>query len=166
MRAAGWVATVIGLQLALGLVYFGIERSRRPEAPFLWERLDSPRPVLTIARADVPVDAPAAPHLVHFWATWCVPCRSELPILIEAAEREGVPLLAVTDEPWSVVERYFEGRIPRSVVRDTTGDAAAAWSVSGLPDTLAVRDGRVVGRVGGPRDWSTADARAFLRDLK
>lgn len=58
------------------------------------------------------------------------------------------------------------GAVPIYVVRDTTGGAAAAWRVSGLPDTFVVRDGRVVGRMGGPREWGTAEARGFLRELR
>lgn len=107
---------------------------------------------------------PAGHSLVHFWATWCAPCVKELPALLDAAEAEGVPLLAVTDEPWPVVERFFGGGVPGGIVRDPAADAAARWGVSGLPDTFVVQDGRIVARMGGPRDWTSARARTFLRD--
>lgn len=166
MTAGRWAAVLLCVQLALVGVYLWVERSRAPEGPFRWERLDEAAPALVVERDGAEVGRPAEPHLVHFWATWCGPCRTELPLLLEAAEAEGVPLLAVTDEPWPVVARFFDGQVPAAIVRDPTGIAAGAWQVSGLPDTFVVRDGRVVARMGGPRDWHTTEARAFLRELR
>lgn len=166
MRSAWWLVALVVIQGALLLVYLGVEQKRTPEAPFLWEDLDADAPPLRVTRGHEPVEVPAEPHLVHFWATWCPPCRTELPVLLAAAEKEGVALLAVTDEPWPVVERYFEGKVPAAIVRDPTGDLFGEWHVSGLPDTLAVRDGRIVARMGGPRDWNTSAARDFLRGLR
>lgn len=163
MTKVRWILALVGLQVALLGLYRLVEGGRTPEAPFSWERLDEPAPPLTAARGDEAVELPSEPHLVHFWATWCAPCRTELPALLTAAEQEGVPLLAVTDEPWPVVRGYFGDAVPPAVVRDVTGGAARAWRVSGLPDTLVVREGRVVGRMGGPRDWDTSTARDFLR---
>ena len=78
----------------------------------------------------VQVNATAAlagqPVLVHFWATWCVPCRTELPGLIAAAREEDVRILAVTDEPWDAVSAYFNVQIPEGVGRDPSGGGASA----------------------------------------
>lgn len=154
MKRAWWIA-LLALQAGLVAAYFVVERARAPEAPFSWEALDLPAPAEP--------ERTSEPAVVHFWATWCEPCRTELPSLLEAAEDEGVALLAVTDEPWPVVERYFDGEVPPEIVQ---ADAVAAWQVSGLPDTYVVRDGRIVARIGGPRDWSTSEARAFLRRFR
>jgi hypothetical protein len=78
-----------------------------------------------------------------------------------------VRLLAVTDEPWPVIERFFAERPAEAVVRDASGQGATAWRVSALPDTYVLDgEGRVRARVGGPRDWSTSSARAFLREVQ
>lgn len=154
-RALG---VVVVLQLGLVLVWLAVERGRVAEARFVWERSDEPAPV-TVGT----VDLAHGVVVVHFWATWCAPCVEELPQLLEAADRDGVRLVAATDEPWPVVERFFGGDVPAAVVRDVDGAARRAFSVSGLPDTFVVEDGRVVARVGGPRDWTSSGARRFLR---
>ncbi len=160
------IAIVLGVQAGLVGLYLGVEHLRREQPPLAVETLDEPAPALSLTRKSRRATVPDAPHLVHFWATWCGPCQEELPALLEAAEAVGVPLLAVTDEPWPVVERYFGGVVPQPIVQDITAEAAATWHVSGLPDTFVVRDGQVVGRMGGPRDWSTTQARDFMRDLR
>ncbi len=166
MKAARVVAVLVGVQLLLVGGYLAVEGSRSTPTPFAVEVLDESAPPLALARDGTGLDRPSGPHLVHFWATWCAPCQEELPGLLEVARVEGVPLVAVTDEPWPVVERYFDDAVPDAIAQDPSGDAAATWRVSGLPDTFVVRDDRVVGRMGGPRDWRTPEARDFLRELR
>jgi thiol-disulfide isomerase/thioredoxin len=159
------LAALAALQLLLLAAYLGVE-ALREEAPFAWEALDEPAPPLSLERSGAAVVVPDELHIVHFWATWCAPCQSELPGLLAAASDQGVPLLAVTDEPWSEVQEWFGGQVPSAIVRDRQGDAAARWQVSGLPDTYLVASGRICARAGGARDWSSRDARRFLREVK
>jgi thiol-disulfide isomerase/thioredoxin len=159
VKAARVAGLLLALQASLVAGWWAVERARTPVPRFEVEALDELAPPLP---DPAPVDG--RPALVHFWATWCAPCREELPSLLEAARNEHVALLAVTDEPGGVVARFFGGEIPPEVVTDAAG-AATRWSVSGLPDTFAVEQGRIVARIGGPRDWSTPQARRWLRGL-
>ncbi len=160
------IAVLIAVQAVLGLTWFLVERSLVADLPFTAERLDEAAPELRVEHRDGRAQQVVwgeGVTLVHFWATWCVPCREELPGLLEATRSSGVPLLAVSDEPWETIGTFFEGRIPEGVVRVGAGEAAARFGVSGLPDTFIVdEDGRIVARVGGARDWSGRGARAFL----
>ena len=81
--------------------------------------------------APVRVDRPA---LLHFWATWCAPCRQELPSLLKLADEiDGVRVIAVSDEPWSAIEAHFApGPVPRWIARDP---AAIVTTRSGDEDT-------------------------------
>lgn len=164
------IVGLLALQAALVAGYWFVEWKRTPEAPFASEPLDELAPALKVEGKDGTIDLATLREravLVHFWATWCVPCRDELPGLIDAARAADVPLLAVTDEPWDKVSGFFAGNIPPEVVRDTGGDAARRYAVSGLPDTfVVVRGERIVARMGGARDWSTGAAGAFLRGFQ
>jgi thiol-disulfide isomerase/thioredoxin len=166
-RVLRGLAALVALQGVLLVAWWAVERQRaRPVGVFEWAPVDGEAPSLEVVRESVPVPVPDETYLLHFWATWCAPCQEELPGLLDAAEEEGVPLLAVTDEPWPEVEAWFDGEVPSAVVRDPSGEAAARWGVSALPDTYVVSEGRPTARMGGPRAWDAVGARDFLRGLR
>ena len=160
------ILAVLAVQAVLVGGYFCVESTRGVEAPFGVEELNLVAPVLVVETQTGEVDLGRLEGavVVHFWATWCVPCRAELPLLLEATREANIHLLAVTEEPWGEVRVFFGGAVPTEVVR--AGGAAKRWEVSGLPDTFVVRDGRIVARMGGARDWSTTEARTFLTSLR
>jgi cytochrome c-type biogenesis protein len=96
------------------------------------------------------------PILISFWATWCVPCREELPLIRDAylAHRDqGLQVVAIDfgDESESTVRRFWQSMNLQPVpVLDPSGEAANAYGValnsSGLPvSVLVTRDGIVSG---------------------
>lgn len=94
-----------------------------------------------------------APVVINFWATWCGPCRQEMPELVKAAHEEDVLVLAVNvQEARQPVEQFaaeFEMELP--VVLDGEGKLRRLYRVPGLPTTYFVdRNGTIASLVVGP----------------
>jgi len=109
--------------------------------------------------------------VLNFWATWCAPCRVEMPSLDAMAARrgrEGVVVAAVNyKEAPEVIRRYLE-RAPfkSQVLLDADGDATVNWTPRVFPTTVLVgRHGRPVHVVVGELDWEGDDAKALLDPL-
>lgn len=132
-------------------------------------------PSLELPQVDGPIWrlAQAAGHgvLLNFWASWCEPCRAELPSLQRLAQRfepAGLRVLAVNyKEHERTVLRFLEAQpLELPVLRDADGEAAKAWGVRIFPTTVAVgRDGRAVFSVRGEVDWESPRAMAWIRPL-
>ena len=98
-------------------------------------------------------DLGGAPMLVNVFASWCVPCRIEAPVL-ERLAGQGVVIhgIAYKDRPEASLEFLKELGDPyRKVGVDRDGRAAIEWGVYGVPETFVVdKAGRVVHRHVGP----------------
>ena len=103
-------------------------------------------------------------QLVHFWATWCPPCRAEIPALLEMEGRRSLRVWAIsTDSEWRDVREFFRGEVPTAVVRDPTGAAHRAYNVRGIPDSyLLDPSGRIGARFVGGQPWASAEMQAVL----
>ncbi|MDP2345883.1 MAG: TlpA disulfide reductase family protein [Deltaproteobacteria bacterium] len=101
--------------------------------------------------------------LVHVWATWCKPCREELPELL-ALQEDGVVVVAVSvDESWEVIDHFFAGRAPANVVRASHDEVRASFGVDKLPTTFVVdAGGRIRFRLAGGQPWNAGPTRAWL----
>lgn len=107
----------------------------------------------------------AGVSVVHFFATWCAPCRDELPALARFAVRTPQVRVLMVDvgEVAVRVQRYVDGlaegaRLPPGrVLLDLDRSAAGAFGVSLIPSTLVLADGRIVLAREGVVDWDGAD---------
>ena len=92
--------------------------------------------------------------LVNVWASWCVPCHDEVPMLDELAKDKRIRLVGINYKDQADNARRFIGRYgnPFSAVgADPNGRAAIEWGVYGVPETFVVgRDGRIAYKLVGP----------------
>ena len=95
------------------------------------------------------------PAVVNFFASWCVPCRDELPVLERAHRREGGRVaflgVAVGDVPSEATGLLRETGVSFPAGSDRDKAVAESYRLRGMPTTVFIgRDGRVQGRAEGP----------------
>jgi cytochrome c biogenesis protein CcmG/thiol:disulfide interchange protein DsbE len=92
--------------------------------------------------------------LVNVWASWCVPCHDEAPLLTELARDKRLQLIGINYKDSPDNARRFLGRYGNpfgSVGADADGRAAIEWGVYGVPETFIVgRDGKIAYKLVGP----------------
>jgi thiol-disulfide isomerase/thioredoxin len=109
--------------------------------------------------------------LLTFWATWCEPCREEMPAMQALAAdlaSRGLALVTVNYQETAERIRPFvrEIRLDAPVALDGDGAVAQRYRVVGLPATYLIdRRGALVGSILGYRDWRQSAARVYLERL-
>jgi peroxiredoxin len=114
--------------------------------------------------------------LLNFWATWCVPCRLEMPTM-EQVYRDykgrGLEILAVSIDVGNppvvaatVVQFMEELKLTFPALLDPEMEVARRYRVFGIPVSFLIdREGIIRGREPGFRDWTTAESRRKLEEL-
>ena len=111
--------------------------------------------------------------LVNFWATWCPPCRHEMPALDRLQEALGGPdfaVVAVNLDRNSLkrATEFYELKNIHSleIHLDPKAEAAGKMRVVNLPTSLLIdRNGREIGRLAGVAEWDSESAIRFFRDI-
>jgi thiol-disulfide isomerase/thioredoxin len=158
---------------------FGVDRARAAAPPLELTALDGSKVSLAALRGQV--------VFVNFWATWCPPCRDEMPTMVQLGQdlERRFPgkfkMVAVSvDDGWAPVKEYFAAPpfhgppAGVTVVLDEAKTTPQAFYCTArgfcpdikFPETYIVdQKGQLVGYVVGPRDWSHPAARAYLERL-
>ncbi len=171
MRFAAATALVGALAVAAAIgVYFALpgDESARSAKP-------KPLPELQFqdgaGRARSLADFRGKVVLLNVWATWCTPCREEMPALDRLQAKLGGPdfevvALSVDQQGAQVVRKFFDemGVKALQLYVDPSAQAGFKLATVGLPTTVMVdRAGREVGRRVGPAEW---DAPKIVEELR
>ena len=133
-------------------------------------------PEVTLSRADggeaALSDYRGEPVVLNFWATWCAPCREEMPSLdrlqAEMGDRIEVVTVATGRNSTAGIRRFFEetGVEHLPMLIDPGQEMARNMAVLGLPVTVILdAEGREVARLTGGAEWDSESARAILAAL-
>ena len=146
-------------------------------ASFDFQPLDQPRELPDIGfvdgdgRATSLADFRGRVVLLNLWATWCVPCRREMPALERLQAKLGgaefiVLPLSIDRGGLPPVKRFYEelGLVALGVFVDQSGTSMGKLATTGVPTTLLIdRDGREIGRLLGAAEWDSPEAIALIR---
>ena len=112
--------------------------------------------------------------VLNFWATWCAPCRKEMPSLSELQKQLGddtftvVTIATMRNSPKSIQEFFDKIDVENlSQYNDPKGALSRSMGVLGLPTTLIVsKSGHELGRLLGDADWASPEAIELMSAIK
>ena len=134
---AAFLALVAMLAVGLGL------DPRAVPSPLI----DKPAPAFALARLDRPetlirtADLRGKPFVLNVWASWCVPCRIEHPLIVELGKRTPVPIYGLNYKDQEQDAKNWLARFGdpfRAVLVDRDGRAGLDFGVYGVPETFVV----------------------------
>ena len=111
--------------------------------------------------------------LVNFWATWCPPCRREMPSLERLHQKlQGQPFVILAVDQWESYDLVFAftGQLDPQptfpILFDSKSEASKQWDVKGLPASFIVdKRGRVIYRAMGGREFDHPEIEQLIRNL-
>jgi len=166
--------TIIGTFLASLLLLFC---SRLAAEQLLTRLTDQPEaPAFDLPDMDGEAHSLASyrgrPVIVNFWATWCPPCRAELPSMNRGWAKikdQGIAMIAINvgEDEETIFSFMGDYPIDFQVLLDQSGQTIQRWPIKGLPTTFVIDpEGRLVYRAIGGREWDADELLDLVRKLK
>lgn len=166
-RNRGW-ASVLTACLLAGALLVASSAQAEPES--------TPAPDFTLKTPDGQTrsldDYRGQYLLINFWATWCGPCKMEMPSLEALYRRFGsqnLTVLGISNDPFGarVVEPFMKAHnLSFPVLLDPKQEISKRFGVNSLPTTFLVDpEGHIIGVLSGAEDWSKPETIAYFSDL-
>ena len=159
------VLVPVAITFAMGAMFFWSLRNSDDRLPSAL--LDEPIPEFSLPPIEgrtnglSSADLRGEVSLVNAWASWCAPCRAEMPLLLELAEAGRVPIYGINykDDPQAAARFLAELGDPFARIgADRSGRVGIDWGVYGLPETFVVdAEGRIAHKHVGAFDRRTLE---------
>lgn len=164
MKNRGTILAVI-LVLGLGIIFFSISMDRdgkdRPKAVV---GLNAPELSLKDASGSVlnPDELKGSVVFINFWASWCQPCRDEMPSIqglydhFKGNNKFRVITVLYKDDYQSAARYLKENNLDLPVLIDDDGKSAKAYGIAGVPETYIIdKKGVLFKKFKGPAEWNS-----------
>jgi thiol-disulfide isomerase/thioredoxin len=108
---------------------------------------------------------------LNFWTTWCFDCRIEMPHMEKLHQKfknNDFAMVAINlQEPISQVKQFFKNyKLTFTALLDSDGEVGAHFMITGIPTTFILdKEGIILGKVMGPREWDSKKAFALFEQL-
>ena len=92
-------------------------------------------------------------YLLNIWASWCVPCRDEHPLLIKLGKSEKIEIIGLNyKDDFNNAEKFINelGNPYSLILLDRNGTKAIEWGAIGVPETFLIHKNRIIKRYMGP----------------
>lgn len=172
MRGKGIILTFILLSATL-VIMFVVKRQERPQMNVV---VGSNAPEIRVNDLSGKIyslsELKGSVIFINFWATWCSPCREEMPsiqsLYNQFKDEKGFRMLTILykDDYQKAVEYLRENNYVLPLLLDSKEKTAVSFGVTGVPETYIVdKKGILKEKVIGPTDWSSPQAISLISNL-
>ena len=108
---------------------------------------------------------------LNFWATWCPPCRDEMPAMQKLYDRHKTDpfrmiAVSIKEPPVQVMNFFKDRQLSFTALFDPRGEAGKKFGINSIPTTyLLDKNGNIIARTLGPRDWDSRQAHTLFQHL-
>lgn len=164
-----------------GGIFFAMQWGRIPEQPVEKQTANGPgqgdmAPLFTLTGLDGKMyrleDFRGKIVFLNFWATWCPPCRDEVPDIEQlhwtlAGKNFQILAVSIDTKGAKAVAPFAENMgIAFPLLLDAENAVAASYGLTGVPETFLIdKNGVILSKIIGPRQWSSAEWRNRLQEL-
>lgn len=173
MRYKGLILAAVAF-FALIILIFGVQRQEKVEKTKILEGLDAP----DISLSDLSgrnlrlSDLKGKVVFVNFWASWCQPCREEMPSLqilynnLKSNDNFRMITVLYRDDPDRAVSFLKGNNLDLPLWIDRDGKAAASYGLTGVPETFIIdKKGILRKKIIGPANWASPEVLLFISEL-